>query len=343
MAKTLLIDGNSIGYAAQQATKLNANGMETQAAFGIIKTLHKQRVQNPSFRPIVLWDGRADWRFNLHPDYKSNRKDTPEKLQMKEAYAKQRPFIGNLLRHLGITQMTWKTAEADDLAGYLVGHMASQPDTEIGLISGDEDWLQLVRQTDRAKVWWCDPRGETKLVTPATFYKHTGCLTPFAFLESKILQGDTSDVVSGVGGIGATGAPQFLAEFGSVREFWRRCDAGEFVPKLKAHKSLWSGTSPITLEEHMASAPPRDEGMDDKAYEKVLKKHRDTWPGQGRLIYKRNFQLMQLLHVSPPAKSDLEVIPGKFDKDAFADVCGELNFVSVLRKLDDFTQPFAPK
>lgn len=343
MAKTLLIDGNSIGYAAQQATKLNSGGIETQAAFGIIKTLHKQRIQNPSHRPIVLWDGRAEWRFKLHPEYKSNRKDTPEKIAMKESYAKQRPYIRNLLQHLGVTQMTWTTGEADDLAGFLVGQLAAQPDADIGLISGDEDWLQLVRKTEKAMVWWHDPRADTKTVTPATFYKHTGCLSPFAFLESKILQGDSSDVISGVGGIGATGAPEFLAEFGSVRNFWQRCDSGVFVPKTKAHRSLWRGTSPITVDEHMTSAPARTEEMDDKAYEKALKKHRDQWPGQGRLLYRRNFQLMQLLSVAPPAKSDLEVIPGKFDKAAFADACGELSFVSIIKKLDDFIQPFAPK
>ena len=134
--------------------------------------------------------------------------------------------------------------------------------------------------------------------------------------------------------------PEFIAEFGSVREFWRRCDSGEFVPKYKAHKNLWLGTSPITLEEHMAQFPANDGTVDEKTYAKMQKKHQDDYIGQGRSIYKRNFQLMQLLRVQPPEKKDVIVDAGKFDKEAFANVCEELGFISILRNLDEFTSYF---
>ncbi|MDY7537530.1 hypothetical protein RGU72_04595 [Undibacterium sp. 5I1] len=336
MSHTLLIDGNSIGYAAQSAVKLTSGGMETQAAFGIIKTVRELRQSYPKFTPLFLWDGRADWRFALHPAYKSNRDSDPEKVRNKEAYAKMRPYIARLLRHLGVRQMTATFHEADDLAGYFVQKLSSDPENQIGLITGDRDWLQLVRKN----VFWRDMRDDSRLITAKNFYDKTGCKTPFAFLETKILEGDTSDVISGVGGIGATGAPEFIAEFGSVREFWRRCDSGEFVPKYKNHKNLWQGTSPITLEEHMGQFPANDGSVDEKVYAKSQKKHRDAWIGQGRSIYKRNFQLMQLLRVTPPEKKDTQVDPGKFDVRAFASVCEELAFTSILRNLDEFTSFF---
>jgi len=297
--KILLIDGNAIGYSAQQATKLNAGGMETQAAFGIVKTVRELRLEHRSFVPMVLWDGRAEWRFKLNPEYKSNRRDTPEKRAMKESYAKQKPFIERLLSSLGVRQMTAFNMEADDLAGYFVRKLSADPTNEIGLITGDGDWDQLVRRN----VWRQDPRSDAKLITAANFYAKTGCKTPFAYLETKILMGDTSDCISGVGGIGEKGAPEFIAEFGSVRNFWRRCDSGEFKPRLKKHVGL---------------ASP-----------------------EGRALYKRNFQMMQLLQVEPPAKAETKIDTGKFDKEAFANVCEGLAFGSILRNLDEFTKPFA--
>lgn len=337
MSNTLLIDLNSIGYAAQQATKLTYDGMETQAAFGIIKTMRDLRNKYPNWTPMVLWDERADWRYALYPGYKAKRSDTPEKVQMKAEYAKQKPYIERLLRSLGIRQLSALHYEADDLAGYLTAKLSADPMNNVGLISGDGDWMQLVRKN----VWWRDLRDDAKYVDHKNFYDKTGCKTPFAFLETKVLQGDASDTITGVGGIGEKGAPEFIAEFGSVREFWRRCESGEFDLKLKAHKSLYRGVSAMTLEEHVATYPAFDGSIEQKLYDKYVKVHKERWIGQGRSIYKRNLQLMQLLKVSPPAKADVRLNVGKFDKEEFAEVCGELGFVSVLKNLNEFTSHFS--
>lgn len=337
--KILLVDGNSIGYAAQQATKLSYGGVETQAAFGILKTANDLRNQYKDFTIIFLWDDRAQWRYDLYPGYKAKRDETPEKVAMKESYAAQKPYIERILSSLGVRQMTATGYEADDLAGWLTVSLSADPSNTVGLISGDQDWMQLVRPN----VFWRDMRDDAKYIDHKNFYERTGCKSPFAFLECKILHGDTSDTITGVGGIGEKGAPEFIAEFGSVREFWRRCDTGEFEPKLKAHKNLWKGTSEMTLEEHMALFPANDGSMDEKTYEKAAKKHRDAWIGQGRLIYKRNFQLMQLLRVKPPAKTAVRSNNGKFDKEEFMKVCGELGFMSVLRNIDAFTSKFEGK
>ncbi|MPQ56345.1 5'-3' exonuclease H3TH domain-containing protein [Duganella sp. FT27W] len=336
---TLLIDGNSIGYAAQQATKLISGGMETQAAFGMIRELRSLRQVHPEYTPFVLWDGRAQWRFDLYPPYKGSRNSTPEQVAMKESYKRQRPYIARLLRHLGVRQLTVTSAEADDMGGYFAKLLSSAPGSKVGLITGDEDWMQLVRAATATsgEVWWKDPRSDGKFTNHKNFYDKTGCRTPFAFLETKILMGDGSDEITGVGGIGEKGAPEFIAEFGSVREFWRRCDAGEFVPRLKAHKRLYEGICPLDIDQWMTNYPG------DPADAKALKKYKDSWPGQGRLIYKRNFQLMQLLKVPAPAKADVQLDAGKFDKEAFAEVCQELAFASILKNLDEFTNTFLQK
>ena len=73
-----LIDGNSVGHAAHRATKLRSGDMETQAVFGMLRSIRDMKVERPNFEPIVLWDGRAQWRFDLHPEYKSNRDNDPK-------------------------------------------------------------------------------------------------------------------------------------------------------------------------------------------------------------------------------------------------------------------------
>lgn len=296
--KHLLIDANSVGYACHYATKLHSGGMETQAIFGFTKTLRELRVTYPDHTPIVLWDGRAEWRFKLCPTYKSNRDNDPKKVAIKEAYAKQVPFIKSITESLGVRQLRAMTHEADDMAGYLVPLLTKQPGSEIVLISGDQDWLQLVRPG----VTWRDMRDDAKIIHSANFFDKTAYKTPLAFLEGKCLQGDSSDVISGVGGIGEKGAVDLLATFGSVSNFWKQCADGTYKPTKKALVSLYEG--------------------------------------EGRALYRRNVQMMQLLKVSKPDPQAVDLNKGAFNKDAFHDRCAELAFASITKNIDHFIKPF---
>ena len=298
MAKINIIDGNSIGHAAHRATKLTSGSLQTQAIYGFIRTMRDMKVEHPDFTPLCLWDGKAQFRFDLHPLYKSNRDNDPKKVAEREHYVAQRPYIARCLEHMGIRQMTAMHHEADDMAGYMEAKITAQPGNEVLLSTGDMDWVQLIRKG----VTWRDHRDDSKVITLDNLMDKTGYPTPYAFLEGKCLHGDSSDVIPGVGGIGEKGAPEFIAEFGSVRKFWQRCDSGEFVPKKKAHINL---ASPA-----------------------------------GRVAFGRNLRLMQLLKVQQPDQKDVKVVPGKFDADKFAEVCEELAFVSILRNLDHFLKPF---
>jgi 5'-3' exonuclease len=298
VSKTLLIDGNSVGHAAHRGTKLRSGDLETQAVFGTIRSVRNAIRRRPNYTPMTLWDGRAEWRFTLHPLYKSNRENDAKKVAERASYKLQRPYIERGLQHLGVRQVTAMKHEADDMAGYFVAELSKNPENEIELLTGDEDWAQLVRRN----VEWQDHRDDDKRFTLANLMDRTGYPTPYAFLEGKCLVGDTSDVISGVGGIGDGRAPEFIAEFGSVRNFWKRVDSGEFVPKYKYHKNL---------------ASP-----------------------EGRKIFARNLKLMQLLKVEKPQREDMRVIVGKFDEAKFAEVCEELSFFSILRDLRAWTAPF---
>lgn len=299
MSKTVIIDGNAVGYAAHYATKLLSGDLQTQAIFGFIKTVRVLRTTYPDHKMVCLWDGKAAWRFDICPEYKSTRSNDPKKLAIRSAYTEQRPYIARAINHLGIRQITAFTHEADDLAGLLVKQLTTdKPDNEIVLITGDGDWIQLIRPN----VTWRDLRDDSKIITMNNLMDKTGFATPFGFLEGKALQGDTSDDIPPVGGIGEKGAPLFIAEFGSVRKFWQAVESGSYVPTKKAHINL-------------ASAG-------------------------GRMAYGRNFRMMQLLKVAVPAKESVQSIAGKLDVKAFSELCEELAFRSILRDVDNFCKPF---
>lgn len=301
MANVLIIDGNSIGYASHYATKLTAGELETQAVFGFLRTMRELVLTYPNYKPIVLWDGKAQWRYELCPSYKSNRKNDPKKLKIREAYVAQRPYIARGLNALGIHQLTVKTHEADDMAGHLVEKLSKNADNKIQLITGDGDWLQLVRPN----VSWRDMRNDAKQVDSNNFYDKTGFKTPYAFLQGKCLQGDSSDVIPGVAKIGEKTAPLFLAEFGSVSNFWHMVDTGAYKPTKKSH---------ITLAEK-----------------------------ESRKAFARNLKMMQLIKVARPDPSDVVNDSGKFDKDKFVELCEELAFNSIIKTVDVFVAPFTPK
>lgn len=294
----ILIDGNSLGWRMFHTPKLKSGELETQAVFHFINKMNEIRRRWPYAEILVLWDGKAKWRFDLHPDYKSNRESDPQKVRDRESYRAQRPYISRALNALGIRQMTVMTHEADDMAGYLSAKLSADPNNYVVLLSGDHDWVQLVN--DRCE--WRNMGDFEDLIRPRSLLDRTGFITPFNFLEGKCLQGDTSDVIPGVGGIGEKKAPEVVAEFGSVRRFWQAVDSGLCAPRYKHLQRL-------------ASA-------------------------EGRAIFRRNFRLMQLLRVEKPNPADVKVDKGQLNREKFEDVLLELGFSSIYNRVDQFIKPF---
>ena len=100
----MLIDGNSIGYAAQMSPTLTCDGEPVQAIFytlNIIRRVVRAYPGYREYRPIVLWDGRPKARLELYPEYKAKREDTDEKVDIRAEYHKQVPAIRKLLKAQG--------------------------------------------------------------------------------------------------------------------------------------------------------------------------------------------------------------------------------------------------
>lgn len=298
MTTTLVIDGNALGYSNNYANKLSAGDQQTQAIFGTFKSIAALKRKFQHEEVLVLWDGRARWRYDLYPQYKSNRESTPEKKAEREAYKSQRPFIVEGLKALGLKQITVFNCEADDLAAYFSKKLTESPLNQVILVTGDKDWLQLVTE----QVDWYDPIRD-EYVNHKRFPAFTGYGTSRAFVESKALQGDTSDTISGVGGVGEKRAKDLLDKYGSVIDFLK-LSADEVKDECKA------------LRDFHASK-------------------------EGRANFVRNIRLMSLTNSASLIDfNDKEVIKGEADFEAFREVCQRFAFNSILVKFDEFISPF---
>jgi 5'-3' exonuclease len=293
----LLIDGNSVGFGAQNTTKLTVGGHEVQAIFGVIRTIRNMLETYTTKQPLVLWDG-ASWRKEQFAFYKKDRDRDPKVAASRVSYKAQRPTIAKMLKNLGVSQLAAPNLEADDLAGMYV-RAARRKNLPVVLASGDRDWLQLVQP----QVVWMDFIRE-RSVNLSNFEEFTGYATTRAFVEGKALQGDTSDQVPGVGGIGEKGAKELLGKYGSVKAFFDWCDRYSVVELPKK----W-----------------RDFALD---------------PAK-RAAFDRNMKIMDLAHPDIPKPVRFSLVKGEFTRQGVTDLCAELAFNSILKDFDAFIEPFS--
>lgn len=317
MGNMILVDGNSIGYAAHSARELKQNGRQVQAIFFSLKMIKSAiaKFGDQFDELVVLWDTRAVWRYDIYPEYKGKRDDDPAKRESRKAYKEQTPLIRKGLSLLGVEQRIAKNEEADDLAAAIVHN--KQPGQKILLVSGDKDWLQLIGP----EVTWYDPREDGRLVTIGDFAEKTGYASPVLFSQAKAILGDTSDNIKGVDGVGEKCLTLLLKHYGSIPKFIQSANAHQDT----ARRGFEKGDLPDDLNRWRGK-------LNDFAF------------GDGLNVFKRNMQLMNLLskrHRSTEILEKIVTMPGAFDEKGFVDFCHEFAFLSIANNIRDWRASFA--
>lgn len=311
---TVLIDMNSVGHAAHRGTVLKSGDQETQAIYGTLKTIRSLRVRHPDALILGLWDGRS-WRKDQSDVYKGNRTDTPEKVEERRRYKSQAPYIRRGLRLLGIPQLFAINLEADDLAGHLAAKY-SREGSLVRLISGDQDWIQLVN----ASCIWEDHREETRKVNVKSFENFTGVKTPKQFVQMKAMTGDQSDNLPGVGAIGDERALTIIKIWGSVEDFLADPDpASTFLERYEVPEGK---QAPKTFPKYFRDFHGNVDGRHEK--------------------FAHNYKMMSLIDNYAPAPEKITLLKGELDEDGYRTLCHELAFSSIYRDqaFDAFVAPF---
>lgn len=208
----LVIDGNSIVNRAFYGVKAltTRNGQYTNAIVGFLNILQRLRETADATHIAVAFDVHAPtFRHKQYAAYKAGRKGMPEELRQ------QMQPLKAILRAMGLTLVEQEGYEADDILGTLsaAAEQAGEPCT---LATGDRDSLQLV--SDRVTVLLATTKmghPETVPYTPDAVMEKYG-LTPHQLIDLKALQGDTSDNIPGVPGVGEKTALELLHRFGSL-------------------------------------------------------------------------------------------------------------------------------
>jgi DNA polymerase-1 len=207
-----LIDANALGFAQYFiGRKAGPDQQGTRAVRGFLEHVRSRLHFSPAVVNVVLWDGRAQWRYDLLPAYKSSRHKTIEQRLAREAYEPQRPLIERALRYFPVIQLRHPSAEADDLAFGTARQLAGQGHL-VDLSTSDTDWLGLVAN----RVRWVNAKKLTQIVELDSFFKETGVVSPTLYAHAKAMAGDTTDDIPGVEDIGLKRAAALLAKYGSL-------------------------------------------------------------------------------------------------------------------------------
>ena len=204
-----IIDGKSVFYRGYYAMPnlSTKDGTPTGGIFGFATmALEVIRKLKPDY-VAVAWDKpktNIRKRLELYPKYKAGRKPPPPD------FYEQIPVLHELLETFGWPLYEMDDYEADDIMGALAVQ-ASKHGIETMLVTSDLDMLQLVNPLIRVFVL---KKGlsNIELYSPKSFEAKYG-IKAEQFLDLKSIQGDSSDNIPGVPGIGEKGAIELLKTF----------------------------------------------------------------------------------------------------------------------------------
>lgn len=225
--KLLVVDGNSILNRAFYGIKplTTKDGQFTNAIYGFLTMFDRMKADVKPDAVAIAFDLKAKtFRHKMYDLYKANRKGMPEELHQQMAPLKE------LLTDLGYRIVTCEGYEADDILGTLSKACADTGNTCV-IATGDRDSLQLVN--DSVSVRLAKNLNGTMMYTPEVVEAEYG-VPPKKLIEIKAIQGDTSDNIPGVAGIGPKGATDLIQKYDNIDYIYAHLDELDIKPGMRA-------------------------------------------------------------------------------------------------------------
>ena len=293
--KLLVLDGNSILNRAFYGIRLlsTKEGLFTNGIYGFLTILHRLLTETEPEAVAVAFDLRAPtFRHKEYAGYKANRKGMPPEL------AQQMPTLKELLKLLGYRLVECEGFEADDILGTLA-KTCEKENWECVLATGDRDSLQLVGPHVTVRL------ASTKMGQPqVTVYDEAKIredygVTPKEMIEIKAIQGDSSDCIPGVAGIGPKGAGQLIQAYHSVDYIYEHLDSLEIRDTMR--KKLAKGKESAYLSRTLGTI--RTDAPIDTNLQNYIPQNRDA-AGAARLMAKLEFfKLIEKLGLNAPTET----------------------------------------
>lgn len=237
MDKFVLVDGNSImnrAFYGIMGSKMltTKDGKYTNAVYGFLAILFKLLDDVKPKYIAVAFDLKAPTaRHKMYEGYKANRKGMPDEL------AEQMPIIKEILRAMNIDIVEKEGYEADDVLGTL-SRYGEKHKLEVVILSGDRDTFQLATNKVTIRIPHTKAgKTETDEYNKEKIIEKYG-IKPEQLIDVKGLQGDTSDNIPGVPGVGEKTALKLIQEYGSIENLYKKIEEGKDDLKGKQREKI---------------------------------------------------------------------------------------------------------
>jgi len=204
----LIVDGLNLAFRWKHQGNLDFEHEYVRTVQSLAKSYNCGEI-------VVLGDGGSNYRKEVYPEYKANRKEryaeqTPEEEAEFLEFLQEFGTTMNTLKYKGYLTLKYQGVEADDIAALICQNREDLGLEEIWMISSDRDWDLLV--DENISRFSTVTRKETTLLNWDEHYD----FDPEYFLTYKCLTGDKGDNVPGVDGVGPKRAAQLIEQYGDI-------------------------------------------------------------------------------------------------------------------------------
>ena len=195
----LIIDANNLSYRWLQRPNYASFGAD------FIRTIQSLAKSYEAARTIVCFDfGKSYYRMNMHKEYKGTRKKPQEEEEIKK-YEDFFAVLNSLPEELDEEVLKFRGVEADDVLAWITQNVSDRYD-HTWVVSSDRDLYQLV--DENISIFNIFGRKEVTLQTLTEDFD----VTPSEYMLSRIIEGDKSDNILGIEGIGPKRAQALARE-----------------------------------------------------------------------------------------------------------------------------------
>jgi DNA polymerase-1 len=174
--------------------------------------------QEKPFYIAAAFDTAAPtFRHEVYKEYKAGRVKAPD-----EFYS-QIPRIREIVQTMNIPILEQDGVEADDIIGTIVTvNEKKYPEINNKIVTSDMDAMQLVSDKTCVSNLHKGYKATECFFRDDVFKKYG--IYPEQVIDYKAIQGDNSDNIPGVKGIGKVGALQLLSEFGNLDNIYQNLE-----------------------------------------------------------------------------------------------------------------------
>ncbi len=226
--KLFLLDAYALIYRAHFAftknPRINSKGINTSVPFGFTNTLLEViQKQKPSHIAVAFDTPTKTFRDDIFAAYKATRQETPEDIKTGV------PKVKEIIRGFAIPILEMDGYEADDVIG-TIARKAEQEGFEVYMMTPDKDFGQLV--TDKIKLYKPAYMGNSvDIMGPKEVCEKWDIENVSQVIEILGLQGDTSDNIPGIPGVGPKTAADLLKQYKTIENIIAH--SNELKGKLK--------------------------------------------------------------------------------------------------------------